>query len=145
MDDTQIQTEPQVNDSAEVLVNLESLIKNSITGIDRKKNELRKLNEMVTSFLSQDPTYQEHEKLAKEAGRVKNATKSQLLKQPSVADTMQKVKELKTELKETEDGMSDYLREYQRMSGSNEIQDDNGEVREIIYIAKLLKRASRGK
>lgn len=145
MDDTQIQTEPQVNDSAEVLMNLESLIKNSITGIDRKKNELRKLNEMVTSFLSQDPTYQEHEKLAKEAGKVKNATKSQLLKQPSVADTMQKMKELKKELKETEDGMSDYLREYQRMSGSNEIQDDNGEVREIVYIAKLLKRASRGK
>lgn len=129
-------------DSAEVLVNLESLIRQSISGIDRKKEEAKKFQEMVTSFLEQDSTYQEHEKLAKEAAKVKNATKSQLLKQPSVADSIQKAKELKTEIKETQEGLSDYLREYQRMSGVNEIEDDEGNVRDIVYVAKLVKRAS---
>ena len=137
-------TETQ-NDSAQVLLDLESMIKSSISGIDLKKEELKKLNEMTSSFLEQDPTYQEHEKLAKEAARIKNATKSQLLKQPSVAQTIVKAKELKAELRETQDGLSDYLREYQRMSGSSEIIDDTGDVREIVYTAKLVKRNSRNK
>jgi len=140
--DTQTDTQ---NDSGQVLIDLESLIKSSISGIDLKKDELRKLNDMTTSFLEQDPTYQEHEKVAKEAARVKNTTKSQLLKQPSVAQTLSKAKELKIELKETEEGLSDYLREYQRMSGSSEIEDNNGEMREIIYTAKLIKRSSKFK
>lgn len=133
------------NDSAQILIDLESMIKSSISGIDFKKTELKKLNDMTTGFLEQDPTYQEHEKAAKEAARVKNATKSQLLKQPSVAQTISKAKELKAELKETQDGLSDYLREYQRMSGSNEIEDDNGEMREIVYTAKLIRRSAKTK
>ena len=133
------------NDSAQVLMDMESLIKTSISGIDSKKNELKKLTEMTTSFLAQDPTYQEHEKSAKDAAKVRNATKFQLLKQPAVAQTIQKTKELKAELRETQEGLSDYLREYQRMSGSNEIEDENGEVREIVYTAKLIKRPGKNK
>ena len=57
--DTQTTTS---DDTGEVLKNLESLIKTMVSSIDRKKEELKKLNEMTTSFLSQDPTYQEHEK-----------------------------------------------------------------------------------
>jgi hypothetical protein len=121
------------------------MIKSSISGIDLKKDELKKLTEMTTSFLAQDPTYQEHEKLAKEASRVKNATKAQLVKQPAIAQTILKAKELKAELKETQNGLSDYLREYQRMSGSNEIEDEQGEIREIVYVAKLVKRSPRFK
>lgn len=133
------------DESTNVLTDLESLIRTSLAGIDQKKEELRKLNEMTESFLSQDSTYQEHEKAAKEAARKKNATKSQLLKQPAVAQSIAKAKELKVELKETEGGLSDYLREYQRMSGSNEIEDDKGEVRDIVYTAKLVKRSSQFK
>jgi len=140
--DTQTTTS---DDTGEVLKNLESLIKTMVSSIDRKKEELKKLNEMTTSFLSQDPTYQEHEKAAKDAARVKNATKFQLLKQPTAAQTLQKAKELKTELKETQEGLSEYLREYQRISGSNEIEDEQGEVLEIVYVAKLVKRSSRFK
>lgn len=144
--DTPTDTSPDTaNNPSQILIDLESMIKSSITGIDLKKNELRKLNEMTESFLSQDSTYAEHEKAAKEAARIKNATKSQLLKQPAVAQSIAKAKELKAELKETQDGLSDYLREFQRMSGANEIEDDNGEVRDIVYTAKLVKRTSKGK
>lgn len=139
-------TQPTLtNDTGEVLTNLETLIKTSISGIDRRKKEIKELQEMTTSFLSQDETYQVQEKTAKEAARIKNATKSQLLKQPSVAQTIVKAKELKAELKETQNGLFEYLREYQRMSGSNEIEDEQGEVREIVYVAKLVKRSSRFK
>jgi len=137
--DTQDDTQ---QNSVQVLTDLESMIKTAIGQIDSKKAELNKLNEMTTSFLEQDSTYQEHEKAAKDAAKIKNKTKSELLKQPSVAQTIAKAKELKAELKETQDGLSDYLREFQRMSGSNEITDDNGDVRDIVYTAKLVKRSA---
>lgn len=138
------QPTPQVqNDSTEVLFNLESMIRQSVTGIDKRKSEMKKFQEMVTSFLEQDPTYQEHEKRAKEAAKVKNTTRVELLKQPSVASSIQKAKELKMEIKETQESLSDYLREYQRISGSSEIEDEEGNVRDIVYIARLVKRASR--
>jgi len=139
-------TEPiKTDDSVDVLKNLESLIKSALSGVDKKKAELKKLQEMVTDFLSQDETYQAHEQAAKEASPVKNATKSQLLKQPSVAANVVKAKELKGEVKEQQNELSDYLREYHRMSGSNEIEDDNGDVQEIVYVAKLVKRSAKFK
>jgi len=140
-----VTVEPETVEVGTVLTNLESMIKTTITQMDVKKDELRKLNEMTTSYLEQDSTYQEHEKAAKEANRIKNNTKSELLKQSGVAQTILQAKEIKKELKEAQDGLSDYLREYQRMSGSNEIEDDNGEIREIIYLAKLIKRSSKFK
>jgi len=138
--DTQTTTS---DDTGEVLKNLETLIKTTVSSIDRKKEELKKLNEMTVSYLTQDSTYQEQEKTAKEAARVKNATKFQLLKNPTAFQTLQKAKELKTELRETQEGLSEYLREYQRISGSNEIEDEQGEVLTIVYVAKLVKRSSR--
>jgi hypothetical protein len=36
--------------------------------------------------------------------------------------------------------LSDYLREYERLSGTNQIETDDGHIHEIVYIAKLLKK-----
>jgi hypothetical protein len=47
--------------------------------------------------------------------------------------------------KELDTALSDYLREYMRMSGTNEIETEDGDVREIVYVAKLIKKASRQK
>ncbi len=128
---------------ATVLLDLETLIKTHISGIDSRKEELKKLKEMLSGIFTNDPTYTEHEKLAKEANKVKSATKSQLLKAPNAADLANKIKTLITEAKEMDGALSDYLREYQRLSGSNEIEGDDGQVREIVYVAKLVKKSSR--
>lgn len=126
---------------ATVLVNLEQMIKTTTKTIDLQKSELRKHNEMVTSALENDATYQEHAKAAKDAAKVKNATKAELLKQPALATTMAKIKELRMELKEQQQALSEYLREYGRMSGSNEIEMDDGDLQQIVYVAKLVRRS----
>ncbi len=51
-----------------------------------------------------------------------------------------KVRNLRSEIKELKGALSDYLQEYARLSGVNEIEDENGEVREIKYDAKLIKK-----
>lgn len=141
---TDAQTPPTEN-GANVLIELESMIKSHIGGIDSRKTDLRKYREMLTSALASDETYQEHERLAKEAAKVKNGTRQQLMKLPANAQIQEKVRDLAVEIKEMDVALSDYLKEYERMSGSNEIETDDGMVRQIVYVAKLVKSQSRKK
>jgi hypothetical protein len=135
-------TETPVTETS-VITDLESLIKSHITGIDSRKNELKKLREMVNDALLNDKTYQEHDKVAKDAAKIRNATKSQILKLTQNQTVVAKTHEMAAEIKEMDEALSEYLREYQRISGSNEIETDNGDVREIIYIAKLIRKQSK--
>src|SRR3989339_1002879 len=143
-DDTQSVQDATIVDEtpAELLGNLESSIKEHIASIDTSKTELKKLKEMLSDMFSNDSTYQEHDKAVKEATKIRTKTKLELLKQPAAAQLNNKIKELSSDLKDLQNALSDYLREYQRLSGSNEIEGDDGEVREIVYVARLVKRSS---
>lgn len=132
----------QTND-ATVLLSLESLIKNHIGSIDKLKDELKKQKQMLEDGFMNDAVYQEHLRLAKEAIKVKSATRAQITKQPQNILLSNKIKSMTTELKDKQFALSDYLLEYQRMTGVNEIEGEDGEVREIVNSAKLIKRASK--
>lgn len=129
---------------ATVLTSLESLIKHHISSIASNKVELKKVREMITSALANDPTYKLHDEEAKKAAKVKAATKSELMKVAENKMLVEKSHELMTEIKEADAALSEYLREYQRLTGSTEFETEDGEVREIVFVAKLIKRSSRG-
>ena len=57
--------------AANVLSELESMIKSNISGIDSRKSELKKTREMVASVLTNDATYKEREAKAKAAAKLK--------------------------------------------------------------------------
>lgn len=132
------------NDSgAQVLLDLESTIKSHIVQIDRGRAELKKQREMLESALLNDETYRLHTEEAKKAAKTKALTKFQILQQPANKQLAEKVHDLSAEIRELNQALSDYLREYQRMSGSSEIETEDGEVREIVYVAKLVKKSTR--
>lgn len=135
---------PQDN-GAQVLLDLEQLIKTNIANIDKGKAELKKQREMLTSALENDETYRLHNEEAKKTAKTKAQTKYQIMQQPTNKALAEKVKDLSVEIKDADAALSDYLREYQRLSGANEIETDDGEVREIVYVARLVKKSSRGK
>lgn len=122
-----------------VLQNLEGLIKRSFATLEKLSVELKAQNEIVQSILDNDSTYQQHLEASKQALKLKSATKKEIEKRPDVLHVALKVKELKNEIKEIKESQSSYLSEYQRLSGSNEIQTDDGVVRKIVYSAKLVK------
>jgi hypothetical protein len=128
--------------AAQVLLDLETLIKTHIANIDKGKAELKKQREMLSSILENDETYRVHNEEAKKTAKTKAQTKYQLMQLPQNKQLADKVKTVAAEIKEQDAALSDYLREYQRMSGSNEIETDDGVVREIVYVAKLVKRSS---
>lgn len=132
----------EAGSNAQILVNMESLIKSHISAIDKLSVELKKHKEMLDDIFDSDPTYKEHSDKAKEAAKIKSATKAQILKKPQAADLDKKIREFKAQLKENQESLSDYLQEYARMSGVNEIEGEDGEVREIVYVAKLIRRPS---
>lgn len=133
------------NNDAVLLTKIEEMIKTHLAQIDSLQEEITKHRDMANDIFENDETYKEHDKLAKEAARIKSNTKKEITKRPDVADLDNKLKSLKSEQKELKEGLSDYLREYQRLSGSSEIEGEDGEVREIVFVAKLVKRSSKFK
>ena len=129
-----------VQSQSEVLMNMEGLIRNHLSAIRKLQEELTKQKEMLDDILANDPTYQEHLNAANEAAKTKTATKAQVLKQPQAADLDKKIKDIKVEMKENQGSLSDYLSEYSRLSGLTEIEDDEGNMMQISFSAKLIKR-----
>lgn len=129
--------------SADTVLELESMIKQGMTTMDRNKSELKKLKEMLESALLNDEPYRAAAEKAKEAGKEKGKAKLNVVALPANKQLEEKIKDLTTENKELIGAQSEYLREYARLSGTNEIEGDDGEVREIIYVAKLVKKAKR--
>ncbi len=136
-------SQPSESPSADTVLELENMIKTNVTAVDRNKAELKKLKEMLESALLNDEPYRIAAEKAKEAAKEKGKAKAAVMQNPATKQLDEKVKDLTTENKELNEAQSEYLREYAKLSGTNEIEGEDGEVREIIYVAKLVKKAKR--
>lgn len=130
------------DNGASVVLNLEGLIKNHISSIDQLQDELTKHADMLNDIFENNPVYKAHMEKVKEVTKIKNATKQEILKQPDAAELSNKVKSMKSEIKELQGALSDYLKEFLRLSGLNEIEGEDGEIREIITVPRLVKKMS---
>lgn len=140
-DQQDLNTDTSSNRDASGLLRVEELIKANVAKIDSLRLEINKSREMVDNALTSDETYREHDRLAQVAVKVRSKTKSEIMKQPTVASFAGKLKELKEQQKELKNVLGNYLADYQRMSGTNTIEID-GEVREIVYVPKLVKKSA---
>jgi len=126
---------------SEDLMTIDAAIKSRMTKLDELKEQMRTQREMLNSFLDNEPTYREASQAAKKASQQKTAVKNQLLKQPQASNLVETVKAIKEQQQEFQEGLSYYLREYQTLTGANEFEGSDGELREIIYVAKLVKKS----
>lgn len=129
-------TEPE---GAEELLNLTGLIKTYISKISGMEEALQKAQEMLNDILESSETFREHTKLAKEAAGVKSKTRQQIMSQPQARDLDAKVKDAKASLKEMKNTLSEYLTDYARITGSNEFEDEVGQLHKIVTIVKLVR------
>lgn len=143
MDDATPKAEdkPQVDE----LFTVESAIKEHMSQIEKLGDELKPVKEMLDDYLDNDPTYRERTELAKKASQLKSQTKQQLLKQPNAVQLVEKIKTMKEEMKGLNEALSYYLREFQRLTGANEFEGSDGELRQIVYIAKLVRKTNLNK
>lgn len=135
--------EPTGKDQALLVRRLEEMVRNHISSIDKIKKELSEQREMLKATFENDSTYLEHAEEAKKAAKVKTDTRQEILKRPQIAQIADKVKTLSQELRELNSALSDYLSEFQRASGLNEIEGEDGEIREIVFVAKLAPKVQK--
>lgn len=131
------------SDQSTVLLSLEELIKSHISSIDRLSEEKRKFTELIADGFNNDAAFKEVSDKVKSVNKEKSAIRQQIMNRPGVIEIANKLKDIKSELKEKQVSLSDYLLEYQRMAGVNEIETADGDVREIVQVAKLIKKAKK--
>lgn len=135
-------TEPAAPVSqAELVISLTNLINANLSEIDNIEKELARNKEMVDSVLENDSTFKQHAEAAKEASRIKTNTKKEIFKRPDVKHVVEKLTELKENLADTKDELSNYIQEYSQASGQNYFEAEDGSIQEIVYIAKLRRKA----
>jgi len=130
---------------ATVLISLEGLIKRHISSIERIQEELKKNKEMFDGAFEGSEVFRELLEKLKEANKQKTTTREQILKQPAMMQLAENIKGMRQELKELRLALSDYLQEFQRLSGLKEIEDESGQLREIINTSKVVRKSSREK
>lgn len=131
-----------VPDTVRTQLSVESLIKTLISRIARVKEELKPVKEMLSDLLNNNEKYQLADNEAKEASKKKSTIKKEILSTPEGKMASSKVDDLKSELKEAQEALSTYLAEYQKLTGSSEIEGEDGELRKIVYVAKLVKKTN---
>ncbi len=145
MEDTATQTILPTGTNEEVtnLFTIENLIKTHISHIDTVKIELGKQLEMMNDILNNDAGYKEASDQGKEINKKKAEAKQNVLKSPSNASLNQKIKDMRQELKELKGALSNYLQQYQKIADTDQIESEDGEVRQIVYSAHLVKLTSK--
>ena len=145
MDTQNTQTPLPEGTNAEVtsLFAIENLVKTHIAHIDTVKIELQKQAEMFNGILNNDSHYKEASDAAKELNKKKAEAKQNILKSPSNASLNQKIKDMRQELKELKTALSIYLQQYQKIADTDQIESEDGEVRQIVYSAHLVKLSGK--
>lgn len=131
------------NEAVTSLFAIENLIKTHIAHIETVKTELQKQAEMFADILNNDPKYKEAAEEGKAVNKKKAEAKQNVLKSPSNASLNQKIKDMRLELKELKGALSNYLQQYQKIADTDQIESEDGEVRQIVYNAHLVKLSGK--
>jgi Skp family chaperone for outer membrane proteins len=125
------------------IIDLESIIKRYVSTLEKLKADLKAQKQMFDDAFENDKPYKENAEKAQAATKAAVTIKQQILKHPATIELANKVKGIREEIKEMERALSDYLLRYQQVSGASVIEGDDGEIREIVHIAKLVKRSAK--
>lgn len=135
----EIVNEIQVQSESEAL---ENLIKTHFEGLDKLRHELSTAREMFNDSLNNNPTYREHDERVKEVSKAKAQVRFEILKQPSVANLDQKIKDIRFDINERNFTLSALLLEYKSQTKATQL-DLFGQTLEIVETAKLVKKSKK--
>ncbi len=127
----------QKTDEASTLITVTGLIQNYLGQINDNARVLKEHRQMIDDALNNDETYTKHVEAAKEATKVKLATKKQLMSAPNMRELSEKVNDLSADLKAAKESLSQYLQQYKELTGSNQFEDGKGEVLDIVVKLSL--------
>ncbi len=128
------------DNKVERIMSLENMINGYLMDLDKLQKDLKEQSAMLKDVFENDAEYAAASEKAREVQKMKKEIKDKLTQDPSVALLDAKVNDLKTEVKDVRQALSDYLHQYYQESGLTQITGSDGEVREIVTTVKLVKK-----
>lgn len=129
---------PDENQSQNI-INIESLINTANSRLNDLTYESKEYKAMLDEILESDSEFKEVDKEAKKQTKLRTLARQKALNTPGAKTNIDKLKETQAQLREVKIALSDYLAQYVKISGTNQIEGPDGVVRRIIYTAKLVK------
>lgn len=130
----------KISSDQEVVESLRSLILQTVENVQEMKGDKKKLDETIKSVLDNDSTYVKHAEDAKEASRIKSNTKKEIFKRPDVKHVVERKLELHEDIKAEEEQLDAYLQDYYDKTGTDVIEDRNGNVLQVIKKFKVVQK-----
>ena len=137
VDDTDSDTP---NQAVMNLMDVERAIKTYHASLGAKRNEAKKLTEMINDTLENDQLYYEQGEKVKEVKAVQQKTREQLMSVSSIVQALEEMKELRGEMKELQKMLSENLMKFYQTSKLTSITMEDGETYGIEASAKLVKQ-----
>lgn len=138
-DNFEIAPIPQNAETKDVALAIEEISVSYAKSITLLREEIKKINELLKDGYENDAEYREQFKTTDTEKKKLKLIKDRLLSLPGSIELTQKLKDLRSEMKEKQLSLSDYLLELERMVGVNQLELFPGEVWEIVKTAKLIK------
>lgn len=133
-------TSSSETDAALSVMRIEDMINRQLADISKMREEMKMVHDSFEDSFKNDAKFREFDDKAKEAAKQKNAYKQAMLKEPALAELSNKLDQLKGEVKDMQMALSDYLREYSRVTGLMQFETEDGQVLEIVQVYKLVKK-----
>lgn len=124
-------------------INLESLINRYLKDIDGVREKLKMQKTMLEDAFNNDAGYAEANQKVKDVTKVRTGIKQKIQKQPAIVNVTNEINALKEEMKDMQEGLSQYLQQYQLQSGNNQFTGEGGEVLEIVTSRRLVRKNSK--
>lgn len=125
----------------EQFLQLDTLIRRYMSDIAKLKNEMKEQRSMYNDSFENDATFHEVTEKEKEVKKAKNVAKQKIAQQPGTVAVADKVKNLREELKHNQEVLSGYLEQYVQKTGQRTIEDDGGNVIQIVTNYRLVKKS----
>ncbi|MFH0773268.1 MAG: hypothetical protein V1922_03070 [bacterium] len=122
------------------IVELTALINRYEGDMKKMRDNLKIQSGMLRDAVEGDAAYHELDVQSKDLQKKKTEIKQRVIKTPAMEAVVAKVEEYKSEIKDAKEMLSGYLEEYQRVAGTNIIEGENGEIKEIVPQYRLVKR-----
>jgi DNA repair exonuclease SbcCD ATPase subunit len=122
------------------IVELTALINRYEGDMKKMRDNLKIQAGMLRDAVEGDAAYHELDTQSKDLQKKKTEIKQKVMKTQAMEAVVAKIEEYKSEIKDAKDMLSGYLEEYQRVAGTNIIEGENGEIKEIVPQYRLVKR-----
>lgn len=122
------------------IVELTTLINRYEGDMKKMRDNLKIQSGMLRDAVEGDAGYHELDVQSKDLQKKKTEIKQKVMKTAAMEAVVAKMEEYKSEIKDAKEMLSGYLEEYQRVAGTNIIEGENGEIKEIVPQYRLVKR-----